>query len=122
MLIKKLQIYRVEGDELVWFIDYSFGRSQFVAMNNIKSNKELVYCEVSQGSILGFLLLVFYNDFADHREYCDVITYTDGTVIFIYDKRVRNIETKLSMYLVKISAYIQLNPLIHNVPKWSDTL
>ena len=40
MLIEKLQTYGVKGDELVWFIDYLFGRSQIVAMNNVKSNKE----------------------------------------------------------------------------------
>ena len=47
--------------------------------------------------------MVLYNDFADHLEYCIVITYTDDTVIFISDKNVSNIETKL-----KISAYFTL--------------
>ena len=75
MLIEKLQTYRVEGDELVCFIDYLFGRSQIVAMNSVKSNKESIYCGVPQGLILGHLLfIVFYNDFANHIEYCDVIT------------------------------------------------
>ena len=88
MLIETLQTYGVEGDELVWFIDYLFGRSQIVAMNNPKSNKEPIYCGVPRGSTLGPLLfIVFYNNFADHLEYCDVITYGDNTVIFISDKK-----------------------------------
>ena len=67
MLIEKLQTYGVEGDKLVWFIDYLFGQSQIVAMNNVKSNKETIYSGVPQGSILVPLLFtVFYNDFAVH--------------------------------------------------------
>ena len=46
MLIEKLQTYVVEGDDLLWFSDYLFGRSQIVAVSNIKSNKEPIYCGV----------------------------------------------------------------------------
>ena len=118
MLIEKPQTYAVEGDQLVWFIDNLFGRFQIVAMNNVKSNKEPIYCGVPQGSILGFLLfIVFYNDFANHIEYCDVITYASDTVIFISDKNVSYIETKLNTDLEKISAYFHLNQFIINLKK-----
>ena len=43
MLIKKLQTYGIEVDKLLSFIDYLFGQSQIVAMNNVKSNKEPIY-------------------------------------------------------------------------------
>ena len=118
MLIEKLQTYGVKDDELVRFIDYLFGRSQIVAMNNAKSNKEPIYCGVPQGSILGSLLfIVFYNHFADHLEYCNASTYADDTVIFISDKNVSNIETKLNKDLDKISAYFHLNELVINLKK-----
>ena len=118
MLIKKLQAYGVEADELVWFIDYLFGQSQTVATNNVKSNKESVYCEVPQGSILGPLMFImFYNDFADHLEYCNITTYSDDTVIFMSDKNVSNIETKPNMDLEKISAYFHFNDLVINPKK-----
>ena len=91
MLIEKPQTYGVEDDKLVWFIDYLFERSLTVAMNNVKLNKQPIYCGVPQGSTLEPLLfIVFYNDFVDHLEYCDVITYADDTVIFIPDKNVSN--------------------------------
>ena len=87
MLFKKLQMYGVEGEDLAWFVDDLFGRSQIVVMNNIKSNKEPIHCGVPQGSILGPLLfIVFYNDFADHLTYCDVITYADDTVFLSLTK------------------------------------
>ena len=87
-------------------------------MNKLKSSKEPIYCRVPQGSILGPLLfIVFYNDFADHLEYCNAITYADDTVIFISDKNVSNIETKLSKDLDKISVYFHLNKLVINLKK-----
>ena len=92
MLIEKLQIYGVEGDKLVWFIDYLFGQYQILAMKNVKSNKEPIYCRVPQGSILGPLFIVFYNDFADHLEYCNIITHVDDTVIFISGKNVATLK------------------------------
>ena len=85
-------------------------------MNNVKSNKGPIYCGLTQGLILGpLLLIVFYNDFADHLKYCNVVTCGDDTVIFISDKNVSNIETKLNMDLGKISAYFHLNELVINL-------
>ena len=87
-------------------------------MNNVKSNKESIYCGVLQGSSLEPLLsIVFWNDFAEHLEYCDVITYADDIVIFISGKNLSNIETKLNMDLEKISAYFYFNELIINLRK-----
>ena len=87
-------------------------------MNNVKSNKESIYCGVLQGSSLEPLLsIVFWNDFAEHLEHCDVITYADDTVIFISGKNLSNIETKLNMDLEKISAYFYFNELIINLRK-----
>ena len=56
-------------------------------------------------------------NFANHLEYCSAITYTDDTVIFIYDKIVSNIETKLNMDLEKISASFHFNELVINLNK-----
>ena len=87
-------------------------------MNKLKSSKEPIYCRVTQGSILGPLLfIVFYNDFSDHLEYCNAITYADDTVNFISDKNVSNIETKLSKDLDKTSVYFHLNKLVINLKK-----
>ena len=63
------------------------------------------------------MFIVFYNDFADHLEYCDVIAYADDTVIFISNKSVGNIETKLIMDLENVLANFHLNDLEINLKK-----
>ena len=60
---------------------------------------------------------MFYNDFADHLEHCNVITYVDDTLIFIFHKNVSDIETKLNKDLEKISTYFHLNELVINLKK-----
>ena len=40
LLLKKLQSYGVHGNELTWFTDYLFNRSQLVDMNNVCSDYE----------------------------------------------------------------------------------
>ena len=60
---------------------------------------------------------MFYNDFADHLEYCNVVTYADDTKIFISDKNLSDIETKLNIDLEKISACFHLNELAINLKK-----
>ena len=60
---------------------------------------------------------MFHNDFADLLEYCNLITYADDTVIFISDKSVSNIETKLNMDLEKISTDFYLNEFVNNIKK-----
>ena len=60
---------------------------------------------------------MFHNDFADLLEYCNLITYADDTVIFISNKSVSNIETKLNMDLEKVSTYFHLNALVINIKK-----
>ena len=58
------------------------------------------------------MFIVFYNDFTDYLEYCNVITYADDTLNLISGKNVSNIETKVNMDLEKIPAYFHLSELV----------
>ena len=57
-LLSKLTIYGIRNEELLWFEDYLFNRTQFVAFDGIESLVQPIFCGVPQGSILGLLLFV----------------------------------------------------------------
>lgn len=71
--------YGVRGKELEWLTSYLFNRTKVVALGNMNSEPEPVYCGVPQGSILGPLLfIIFLNDLA-HSLNSKVIKFADDT-------------------------------------------
>ena len=75
LLLNKLNTYGVSEQELNWFTDYLFNRTQIVEIENVRSVTEPVYCGVPQGSILGPLsFIVFLNDLVENLNFVIVIT------------------------------------------------
>jgi retron-type reverse transcriptase len=86
-LLSKLTIYGIRNDELMWFEDYLFNRTQFVAFEGVESSVQPISCGVPQGSILGPLLFVLLvNDIDIHLKRCEIILYADDTVIYHADR------------------------------------
>ena len=118
MLIDKLPKFGIRGKSLDWLVDYLFNRFQTVEINGCRSVVEPIVSGVPQGSILGPLLFImFYNDFPDHIQSCEVIIYADDTVIFFANKDPTAIENQLNKDMENVKNYCFTNKLIINTKK-----
>ena len=63
ILLEKLDLYGIRGISNDWFRSYLSDRSQIVSINGFNSDYKTVKYGVTQGSVLGpLLLLIFIND------------------------------------------------------------
>ena len=67
ILLEKLSMYGVKGNNLKWFHSYLSNRKQYIEFQNDdkkeKTNSLTIKCGVPQGSVLGPLLFIVYvND------------------------------------------------------------
>ena len=60
---------------------------------------------------------MFYNDFPDHIQGCQVITYADDAVIFCANKDPNVIENQLNKDMENVKNYCFTNELIINTKK-----
>ena len=112
VLTEKLPNFGIRGKSLDWFVDCLFNRSQTVEINGCKSVVEPIV------SILGPLLFImFYNDFPDQIQNCEVISYVDDIVIFYANKDPTVIENQLNKDMENIKNYCFTNELIINNKK-----
>ena len=117
-LLTKLQAYGIRDNELEWFTDYMFERTQLVELNGSRSSEESVFTGVPQGSILGPLLfIVFFNDFVDCLKHSQVVKYADDTVIYFANKDITMIESYLNKDFEQIARFLDDNELIMNLKK-----
>ena len=117
-LLLKLSSYGINNNELDWFKDYLFNRSQCVQYNNSLSKEEKVSCGVPQGSIVGPLLFtLFFNDFYTCLKHSRAVKYADDTVIYLAGKDTFIIESRLSADMQAISNWCTDNELILNLKK-----
>ena len=73
-LISKIRSYGILNNELEWFTDYLFDRTQYVQMGTSLSDAGKVHSGVPQRSIIGPLLFtLFYNDFPSCLKHSEVI-------------------------------------------------
>ena len=117
-LLQKLPKYGFNEGELAWFIYYLFHRSAVVSYGKPSSQIADIQTGVSQGSILGPLLFIlFFNDITDVIVDAKIVKYAHNTVIYVADKDLKVIKTKLSNDMESIADWFDENGLIINLKK-----
>ena len=119
LLITKLSIYGVSPSSLKWFKAYLTSRRQYVRIDNVDSNSQIIRHGVPQGSILGPLLfIIFMNDInlvpiSD----CELHLYADDTMMLTCSPTMDQLMTTTNQALTIIVDWFLKNKLIVNLKK-----
>ena len=116
ILINKLQYYGVHGSALRLFKNYLSERKQYVIHNETPSELGSITTGVPQGSILGPLLFIIYNDIAQSTSHFNFITYADDTTLS--GAQTRHNDAKTTEHeLNKVTDWLKINKLSLKVNK-----
>ena len=85
ILLQKLRVYGIEGEEYLWFLSYLKNRKQCCKVNGRVSHLDDIKYGVPQGSCLGPLLfLIYINDLPLSLKFSKVNMYADDTFISFF--------------------------------------
>ena len=118
ILLKKLEAYGIRGIPLEWFTSYLENRQQYVAIDDIKSPRQVMTCGIPQGSTLGPLLfLIYINDLPKCSDSLTFRVFADDTNLFASARDLKNLETLINSELEKVKKWCDVNKLSINFKK-----
>ena len=118
ILLKKLSLYGITGNELKWFKNYLNERRQYVLCNNKESDVREVVTGVPQGSALGPLLfLIFVNDFPQHIRNASCNLFADDASVYVFGKDLNQTVTRMQTSINDASCWYLNNNLPVNISK-----
>ena len=117
LLIKKLEVYKIDSQILNWIHSYLTDRQQAVWVDHVFSDFLPCRLGVPQGSILGPLLfLIFFNDLPLYLN-CEVVAYADDSTLSVSGSSTEEISQKLTENCELVSSWMVSNRLKLNATK-----
>ena len=116
ILLEKLSMYGVKGNNLKWFHSYLSNWKQYIEFKNDdkkeKTNSLIIKCGVPQGSILGPLLLIVYvNDLYRASNILKPIMFADDANLLCSRKHIKTLFQTTNIELENIAIWFQANKL-----------
>ena len=97
---------------------YLTNRYQFVYINGILSEQDLIKCGVPQGSILGPLLfLIYINDLSNITDFATTRMYADDTNMTFTACSVEGLRHEMNADIEKLKQWLCANKLTLNILK-----
>ena len=118
ILLAKLDHYGIRGTAYQWLKSYLSNRSQFVFVNNIISNTQIVKHGVPQGSVLGPLLfLIYINDLHSSIKYSETYHFADDTHLLNFSSSVKSLCNRINADLKILTNWLSANKISLNAKK-----
>ena len=112
ILLHKLYRYGIRGVPFQWFKSYLESRTQYVEVENVKSNPLSSKCGVPRGSTLGpFLFLIYINDMPSCLEKANIRTFADDTTLFYFSNSLQDLEKTINEEFNHLLSYCSANKL-----------
>ena len=118
ILLRKMQFYGFQSEDVLWFQSYLHEREQIVSCHNHSSEKCKLRIGVPQGSVLGPLLfLIYINDINRHVYLGSCNLYADDTLVYCTGKNTTELSSNMQKCVVDICEWYDKNKLIINRSK-----
>ena len=119
ILIKKLKLYGVKGNNLSWFQSYLSNRKQYISYNSNKcTNFQSITYGVPQESILELLLfLTDVNDLPNAPNILDSIMFADDSNLFYSHHDIKTRFSTVNEELEKLVDWFTTNRSSVNIKK-----
>ena len=123
ILLKKMEYYGLQSENIKWFKSYLNERGQMVSGHNTLSGKSTISIGVPQGSVLGPLLfLIYVNDINRHVHLGACNLYADDTLVYCSGSTMSELKHNIQQCVSDIHEWYDQNKLVINKSKSSVML
>ena len=129
ILLKKMEYYGLQSENIKWFKSYLNEREQMVSCHNTISGKSTISIGVPQGSVLGPLLFLikYVNDINRHVHVGACNLYADDTLVYCNGSTMSELKHNIQPSTIQqcvsdIHEWFDENKLVINMSKSSVML